>query len=265
MMAFVKLHDSLTKSSIMEEEIHVRWAWTALLSLADRDGIIQGTVNTLARSMNLSVEQTQEALDRLCSPDPNSTTKTEEGRRIVAEGPNLWRVVNYEYYRQLGSVEDRQEKNRERQRRHKARKREESLTGNAPVTLGNASNDRAEAEAEAEAYICSSAGADERRGAIPFDNFWALYPRKVSKKRAETAWLNLTVKKQQEAMAALPNHRQQWEAERRDATKIPHASTWINGECWNDEFAELPHAHQPLDLTQQWKREDEMAADGGVQ
>jgi len=149
-MAFVKLHDRVLMSSIMEEEIHVRLVWFLMLSLADQDGYIEGTTFALARAFNVTREQMDDALCVLTSPDPNSRSEEEEGRRLVEVGPQRWRAVNYEYYRHLASTEDKAAKNAERQRRFRAGKAAKSLGSNAPVTHRNACHDIAEAEAEAD-------------------------------------------------------------------------------------------------------------------
>jgi hypothetical protein len=146
-MAFVKIHDLLLRSSIMEEELPVRWAWVVILTLAGPDGRFRATPEALARTANLPQSDMDAALHTLMEPDPNSTSLDEDGRRLIMEGTNLWRCVNYEIYRHLLSEEDRREKTRERVRRFRERKK----AGNADGTPCNGGNDIAEAEAEAEA------------------------------------------------------------------------------------------------------------------
>jgi hypothetical protein len=70
-----------------------------------------------------------------------------------------------------------------------------------------------------------------------FSEFWSAYPRHEDKKRAAAKWASL---KPDEAMrgkimAALDRQRRspQWT---RDGGKfIPHPTTWLNGERWEDE------------------------------
>jgi hypothetical protein len=149
-MAFVKLHEGIVKSSIMCESIHVRLVWLLLLAIADRDGYVEGAPSALARMFNVTPEQLADAFRVLTSPDPESRSEAEDGRRLIQEGNHRWRVVNYLYYRRLQSEEQRREKTRERTRRW----REQSAgdAGDACVTHGDACDANAEAEAEAEAY-----------------------------------------------------------------------------------------------------------------
>ncbi|MFB3816122.1 MAG: hypothetical protein ACE147_00545 [Candidatus Methylomirabilales bacterium] len=71
-----------------------------------------------------------------------------------------------------------------------------------------------------------------------FVAFWSLYPRHVAKKAAIKAWTKLkpgddlraTIMR---ALALQVKH----DFSKREQDKIPHASTWLNGERWKDEVA----------------------------
>ena len=69
-----------------------------------------------------------------------------------------------------------------------------------------------------------------------FNEFWKLYPRKVSKKMAEKAWNRLSKLEQANALEALPNHIQYWKLKNTETEYIPHATTWINQGRWEDEL-----------------------------
>ena len=70
-----------------------------------------------------------------------------------------------------------------------------------------------------------------------FDAFWVAYPRKVSKKTAARAWAKLKVDANmfRRIMASLETVKktEQWQ----NIQFIPHPTTWLNGERWNDEVA----------------------------
>jgi len=59
----------------------------------------------------------EEAIKFLCSPDEHSTTKAEEGRRLVQIGEFDYRVVNGAKYRAIRDEEKRRAQNREAQAR----------------------------------------------------------------------------------------------------------------------------------------------------
>ena len=65
-----------------------------------------------------------------------------------------------------------------------------------------------------------------------FVKFYKMYPRKVSKQKAELAFKRLTHKEIDVIFKALPNHLKSWN--NRSKQYIPHPSTWINGRRWED-------------------------------
>jgi len=64
-----------------------------------------------------------------------------------------------------------------------------------------------------------------------FEEFWAGYPRKTNKAKAKVSFERLSQKDRKAAMEALSVY--PWSDEQR---YIPHATTWINGRRWEDEF-----------------------------
>ena len=67
-----------------------------------------------------------------------------------------------------------------------------------------------------------------------FDEFWAAYPRKVAKAVARKAFARLTEQQQLDACKAISNHVAYWKAKETEMEYIPHASSWLNGERWED-------------------------------
>lgn len=121
MAEYVKLFSTILDSSIMDEPVVTRWIWTVMLAMKDRDGIVAASVGGLARRAGVQREDIETALSAFLSPDPDSRTKDDEGRRIeVVDGG--WRVLNHQKYRDLESLSDRRAKDAERQRRHRDRR-----------------------------------------------------------------------------------------------------------------------------------------------
>jgi hypothetical protein len=88
-----------------------------------------------------------------------------------------------------------------------------------------------------------------------FNEFWSMYPRKVSKRAAEKAWLKLTLQEQSDALEALPNHIKYWKLKNTETEYVPHAATWINQGRWEDE----------LDMTVKVKEDKSwMATEAGI-
>jgi len=71
---------------------------------------------------------------------------------------------------------------------------------------------------------------------MTFENFWLQYPKKVGKLTAKRSWEKLSLDNQQKALEAIVEHRKYWVAKGTDWEFIPHASTWINQERFEDEL-----------------------------
>lgn len=73
-------------------------------------------------------------------------------------------------------------------------------------------------------------------GAVPaqFDRFWAVYPRKAAKIRARAAWTKATKTHDPERLIeAAKVYAQRTAGEER--RYLPHPTTWLSGERWDDE------------------------------
>lgn len=62
-------------------------------------------------------------IKRLCSPDPESRSKEEQGRRLIQLGEFDYRVVNGEHYRKLRTAEERREYQRQKQAEYRAKRK----------------------------------------------------------------------------------------------------------------------------------------------
>ena len=70
-----------------------------------------------------------------------------------------------------------------------------------------------------------------------FDTFWSAYPRRISKGTARTAFAKAIRKTTLEAMLAAIEDYKRFKPERID---FKHPATWLNGECWSDEWESVP-------------------------
>ena len=69
-----------------------------------------------------------------------------------------------------------------------------------------------------------------------FNNLWAMYPRKVSKRMAEKAFSKLNPMEQEQAIEAMPNHIKYWKSQDTQLAYIPHLATWLNQYRFEDEI-----------------------------
>ena len=105
-ITFTKLFSSITESTIWSESSDIRVVWITMLAMADRRGRIWSSIPGLANRSQVTLEQTEIALQKFLSPDTYSRTKDLDGRRIeVIDGG--WRLLNHEKYRSLRDDEER--------------------------------------------------------------------------------------------------------------------------------------------------------------
>jgi hypothetical protein len=76
-----------------------------------------------------------------------------------------------------------------------------------------------------------------------FPTFYAAYPRKIGRRAAEKAWMKLSPDEalQAQILGALAAQKPHLDL-REDKKYIPHPSTWLNGEHWEDE---IPGGRKP--------------------
>lgn len=72
-----------------------------------------------------------------------------------------------------------------------------------------------------------------------FDRFWSVYPRKVGKPKAIAAFAAALARgaSADDVVAGLQHHLPMWAVKKAsgEGDKIPHPSTWLNRDGWNDE------------------------------
>lgn len=71
-----------------------------------------------------------------------------------------------------------------------------------------------------------------------FEMFWSAYPRKVSKRKAEQVFLRIAPNKKlfDTIMQALEEHKKSPQWVKDGGQFIPHPTTWLNQERWNDQL-----------------------------
>jgi hypothetical protein len=195
---YTKLHASILTSTIWLESDHVRIVWITLLALANKEGVVQGSVPGLASVARVPVDKAREAITRLLDPDPDSRSKTEDGRRLEAiEGG--WRLINFDFYRKLHSEEQR----REYKRLWMAEKRKESTAvhksphvskvDNVDTSISKKQNTEAETQTD-ESWLASlasdpaNAGVDVAREADKA-RFWCSNNRRKFTRKMFVNWL----------------------------------------------------------------------------
>jgi hypothetical protein len=149
MMGYAKLFDEIIHSTIWRAPRHVRLLWVTMLAIADANGEVMASIPGLADAARIEVEECEDALKILNTPDKYSRTQDLEGRRIIPIDGG-WLLVNYTKYRKKLSREDTNAKNAERQARYRERQKIK-LEESEKVTLRYALSRQAEADTKADA------------------------------------------------------------------------------------------------------------------
>jgi len=68
-----------------------------------------------------------------------------------------------------------------------------------------------------------------------FNEFWTAYPKKVNKKEAKQKWLKGKLPDLPIILKALEIQKQTESWQKNEGKYIPHPTTWLNQERWNDE------------------------------
>lgn len=141
---FVKLYESITRSSVWLESNETRLVWITMLVVANAEGIVEASVGGLAHLARVSKPECRAALDILEGPDDDSRSPEHEGRR-VERFDGGWLVLNHAKYRARQT--DRNAATAERMRRYRERKKAADspgrvVTRNVTVVTRNESNER---------------------------------------------------------------------------------------------------------------------------
>lgn len=146
---YVKLFCSIYQGTLRGNS-HGLLVFTNLLAHADKAGVVDVHPRAIAEEVGLPVDDVRSTLVMLESPDDESRSPEEQGRRIVRTDAHRawgWRIVNYEKYRSIRSEEDRREQNRLAQERWRNKNKPTS----AESKRGKPRSAQAEAEEEEEA------------------------------------------------------------------------------------------------------------------
>jgi hypothetical protein len=152
---FAKIFNQIFDSSIVDEP-QTRFTFMDLLILADKNGVVDMTHESIARRTNRPIDVIRQTIEKLEGPDPKSRTPDEAGARIYRLDQHRdwgWGIVNYDYYRNLASQDQRREKTKLRVQRFRSKKssrvkgakseahsvtlRKEQALPSVTVTLGN--------------------------------------------------------------------------------------------------------------------------------
>lgn len=130
-MNWVPLHRSIVNSSIWQEPLHVCKAFLTIMSQTDQDGICPfKNAKVLASVAVITLDQAEDAMRVLSSPDKKAPGQVNEGRRIEFDPDVGIVVLQWLKYQVDGKRKAAREADRLRQAEHR-KKKNQKLKGSA--------------------------------------------------------------------------------------------------------------------------------------
>lgn len=235
---FAKVHEQIFSSSIMEEDVAIRYVWFCFLVLADKDGTIDMTIPAIARRINIDEDLVKKAIEKFVMPDEKSRTPDCDGRRIEPIRESFgWRVINKSYYDSLRSEAER----RAYMRNYMSNKRKKAGAG-VGATVGAAigaevgTETTAKAREDVNTSLAMLAHTDVDVDIYNiyralFEELWTKYPNKDGKKEAFRHFMAsvITDKDMIDIRQALSNY---LDCKKAKAGYVKDGKTWFNN--WRD-------------------------------
>jgi hypothetical protein len=109
LIMYGKSFASMYVGSMRGAGVHVFAVWNYCIANCDSKGEIEFNHDLVAFILGCDRAQVDKAVDFLTSPDPNSRSKDEEGRRMVRVGQFSYKLVNHEHYQAMRTNEERRE------------------------------------------------------------------------------------------------------------------------------------------------------------
>lgn len=236
-----------------------------LLAHSDEDGVVDIIVDKIIDDTGLEAGDVRRAIEILESPDKNSRSTEDDGRRLLPlyeHGAWGWRIVNHSKYRTLRNEEERRRQNREAQAKRRSQHLSASVSNGQHESALSAHTD-ADADAETEQNLLSIEDGRERENGSPsrpkrqktdrsprdvewaesFSGFWEEYPRRQKRPEAERAWMKLPLRgKEGFDQVLLGLYRWQASEQWKDPQYVPLPATWLNAHQYEDDIPEVNHA-----------------------
>ncbi len=138
-----KIFEEIFDSTIVAHGSNVVYVFMSMIVLSDKEGYLRITAPALAARIVMHLPDVESAIKILEKPDPNSNTPDFDGRRIVSiseitngQERRGWVVVNKDKFREIGSLEDRKDQNKEAKRRQRMKDKLKIADMSSSVSIG---------------------------------------------------------------------------------------------------------------------------------
>lgn len=185
---------------------------------------LSGSERILWPAAKGEVEDQLQAFNRRSAANKKNVTKRYEPLRNSTKSTN--RTNSYEFVEQRKAEEKAEEK---------AEKGEKKIFPLEPPLEENTQREEKEGEKEGEKKMSFRARTSTETA---FDEFWAVYPKKVGKKDAFKAFQKVPVSERPLLVPAVERQKQSRQWQKDGGQFIPNPSTWLNQGRWLDEEVE---------------------------
>jgi hypothetical protein len=246
-MGFAKLDHGILNSSIWAESPATRVLWITMLAMKDENGFVASSRSGLARIANISQVEFEAAILCLESPDKDSRTSDNEGRR-VSKIEGGWVILNNDKYRLHGEISKEQTRNRVRRYRDRLRqsKNDNVTRRSVTCTLPSVSVSVSDSVSGIELNTTEDIKTTEvvlppqepkKFYSEPFEVFWREYPRKVGKGKAFKNW-QVALKSGATAPDIIQGairYASECRAKGTEDHYMKHPEGWLTARRWEDE------------------------------
>ena len=236
-MMFGKIYESTFTGSMFGGGAALFAVWAYVVANTKPDNMVELNPTMLAAIIGSSVESVEDAIARLCAPDPQSRTKHLDGRRLLPKGEFIYFVINAQKYRSLPNDKERREYFKEKQRESRERKRVRSQTGmssgvKAGQSLSNTQYSESESvQSTSNDVLCT---VDSQFFIEKIAAIYAAYPLKVGRPHALKA-IALAFKRGHSLDFLLERTKRFATVRAGDKSFCPHPATWFNQDRFNDD------------------------------
>ena len=148
MAGYTKLFNSILASTIWRASDKTRIVWITMLAMADKDGVVEGSIPGLSDFARVSLDDCEAALKELSEPDKYSRSEEFDGRRIEEIPGTGWQLLNHGKYRAKMSDDERREYNRLKQAEWRERQKVSKNVNYCQSQSAMSAHTEAEAEAD---------------------------------------------------------------------------------------------------------------------
>lgn len=236
-MGYTKLFSEIVASTIWQEPLHVKVVWITMLAMKDDRHEVRASIPGLAKLSGVSLEQCEEAIRCLVSPDTYSRSKEFEGRRIE-EVDGGFLILNGEKFRKIRNEEDRKTYKAEWQKKYRRRRKEDNSLTRVDNSVDKNVDKRSQSGPNRTEQNRTKNIYDHF-----FDVFWKTYPRKIGKQEAFKEWKKINPDKTTAEAIVEGSTKYAALNEETEPKYILHPCRFLKYRRWEDENLKTGTAH----------------------